>query len=131
MAERLVVIAEVAERLRGLGTANFLYSDSDALFVHADHRTQPGSDVVLPGLHVLARSCEEPVPNLAGSGVTLETASQALTLVASVPLTTEDWRPMARGEVLAIADGRILERYLATPASDVGRVCRPHDSQGG
>jgi len=113
LTERLGVIAEVSKRLRGLGTANFLYADSDALFVHADHRTEPGSDRVLPGLYVLARSCQEPVPDLSGSGVVLETARQALTLVASVPLTAEDWQPLPRGEVLAIADGRILERCPA------------------
>jgi len=113
LAERLGVIAEVSARLRTLGTANFLYSDSDVLFVHADHRTQPGSEVVLPGLYVLARSCQESVPDLSGSGVVLETAQQALTLVASVPLTDEDWRPLARGEVLAIAGGSILDRCLA------------------
>jgi glutamine amidotransferase len=110
LAERLDVITGVSRRLRALGTANFLYSDSDALFVHADRRTQPGSEEVLPGLYVLARSCEEPVPDLSGSGVVLETARQALTLVASVPLTAEDWQPLPRGEVLAIAAGRILER---------------------
>ncbi len=113
LAERLRVIAEIARRLRGLGTANFLYSDSDALFVHADRRTQPGSDVVLPGLYVLARSCEESVPDLSGSGVVLKTVQQALTLVASVPLTDEDWQPLSRGEVLAIRGGNVVDRCLA------------------
>lgn len=108
LTERLAIITEVAGRLRERGTANFLYSDSDALFVHADQRTQPGSDRVLPGLYVLARSCQEPVPDLSGAGVVLETARQALTLVASVPLTGEDWQPLARGEVLAIRGGGIL-----------------------
>lgn len=109
-ADRLAVITEVARRLRELGTANFLYADSDTLFVHADRRTQPDSDTVLPGLYALARSCEESVPDLSGSGVVLKTVQQALTLVASVPLTAEDWRPLARGEVLAIRGGGIAER---------------------
>jgi glutamine amidotransferase len=110
MADRLAVITEVARRLRELGPANFLYADGDTLFVHADRRTEPGSDTVLPGLYVLARSCQESVPDLSASGVILKTVQQALTLVASVPLTGEDWRPLARGEVLAIRSGGIAER---------------------
>ena len=44
---------------------------------------------VLPGLYVLERACREDMPHLTGSGVALTTVHQALTLVASVPLTDE------------------------------------------
>ena len=36
--ERLNVVAEAAAVLRRLGNANFFYSDSDTLFLHADQR---------------------------------------------------------------------------------------------
>ena len=35
LAERLHAAAEFAARLRGFGPANFLYTDGDALFAHA------------------------------------------------------------------------------------------------
>lgn len=110
--ERFGLVVGFAAHLRGLGIANFLYADSDALFVHSDHRTPPGSEEVLPGLHVLARGCMEEVPDLSGSGVTLTTVQQSLTLVASAPLTDEAWQPLADGEVLAIRGGEIVERQL-------------------
>ena len=107
---RLQVIADFAADLRALGSANFLYTDSDTLFVHAHRRTLPGSDQVLPGLFVLERSCAEEVPDLSGSGVKLETVQQALTLIASVPLTDESWQVLAPGELLAVRAGSIIER---------------------
>jgi glutamine amidotransferase len=110
LSDRLAVIGEFSRRLRELGTANFLYSDSEVLFAHADHRTPPDSQARFPGLHVLERSCQEAVPDLSGSGVMLQNAAQALTLVASVPLTDEAWQPMRQGEILAIEGGRILQR---------------------
>jgi len=113
LVQRLDTFNAFVDELRELGSANLIYSDSDALFVHAHRRTEPDSEVVLPGMYVLSRDCEEQVPDLSGSGVTLLTSRQALTLVASVPLTGEDWRPLAEGEVLAIKDGMIVERSHA------------------
>ena len=109
---RLDVLAAFAAELRPMGPANFLYADGDTLFVHAHRRTELNDDTVLPGLFVLERTCREEMPHLSGSGVALATVHQALTLAASVPLTDEPWRPLARGEVLAIAEGRILESRL-------------------
>lgn len=110
---RLREFMRFARRLRERGSANLIYSDSDALFVHSHRRTEPGAKRVLPGMFVLSRSCEEAVPDLSGSGVTLETKRQALTLVASVPLTGEAWRPLGEGEVLVVRDGVIVEKSLA------------------
>lgn len=110
--ERLAVVAGVAREFRALGSANFLYSDSDVLFIHADRRTQPGQDTELPGLFMLERSCEESVPDLSGSGVELKSVQQALALAASVPLTDEDWQPLPRGTLLAIRDGAAVGRLL-------------------
>ena len=107
---RLDLVAEFASRLREFGIANFLYADGDALFVHADHRIPPGSEKVLPGLHVLTRGCEEEVPDMSGAGVTLITVQQTLTLVASEPLTDEAWQPLTRGEVLAVQGGAVVRR---------------------
>ena len=108
--QRFAVVAGFAARLRKLGIANFLYADGDALFAHSDHRIPPGSEEVVPGMYVLERGCEEEVPDMSGSGVTLKTVQQALTLVASAPLTDEAWQPLANGELLAIRGGHIVDR---------------------
>ena len=112
MEQRFELVADFASRLRQLGIANFLYADSDTLFAHSDHRIPPGTEEVLPGMHVLERGCTEEVPDMSDSGVTLKTVQQALTLVASAPLTDEAWHPLAQGEVLAIRGGEIVGRRL-------------------
>jgi glutamine amidotransferase len=99
-----------AHALAELGPANLIYSDSDVLMVHAHRRTEPDSEDVLPGLYMLARSCSERGPDLAESGVKLEPFRQALTLLASVPLTDEDWVPLAEGEILAVRSGVVVQR---------------------
>ena len=108
LAERFAAIASYAATLRELGPANFIYSDSHTLLVHADHRVDMVSDARLPGIYLLERSCDEAVPDLAASGVILQTARQALTLVASVPLTDEPWDAIADGKLLAIENGAVV-----------------------
>ena len=46
---RLNLIADFAADLRPFGPANFLYADSDVLFVHADRPSQPGGEIQPPG----------------------------------------------------------------------------------
>lgn len=110
---RLRRFAEFARALAELGPANLIYSDSDVMLVHAHRRTEPGSDDVLPGLHLLTRSCSENGPDLVESGVSLEPVRQALSLLASVPLTDEEWAPLAEGEVLAVRSGIVIHRLAA------------------
>lgn len=110
LAVRLDVIGGFAAELRAQGIANFLYADGDTLFAHADRRVLPEEPTAQPGLYMLTRNCAEPVPDLSRSGVTLTTADQLLTLLASVPLTAETWQPLPRGELLAIANGQLQGR---------------------
>lgn len=109
LTERLCVIAGLAEELRALGTANFIYGDSTALFVHADRRTQSDGVIRPPGLYLLQRACWRPGPELEEAGISLATVRQDVALVASVPLTDELWRPLGEGEVLALQEGRCLD----------------------
>lgn len=111
---RLDVVHAFAHALHALGTANFLYADGDALFVHGHRRTQRDGKTTPPGLHTLTRRCEgEPgtydVPGLAvehGEG-----GAQQVTLVASVPLSAEPgWQALEAGVVLALRDGAIVAR---------------------
>lgn len=105
---RLRVIEAFAAELRGLGPANFLYCDGDALFALADRRHQDDGTIRPPGLWRLARHCAAG-GELSASGLRIEAhgASQDVVLVASVPLTPEDWIPLARGELLVARIGHL------------------------
>jgi len=111
---RLDVVCAFAQALRALGPANFLYADGDALFVHGHRRTQADGTMAPPGLHSLSRRCAgEPatydVPGLAVSHH--ESGEQQVTLVASVPLSSEaGWHALREGEVLALRDGVVVAR---------------------
>ena len=113
---RLEVVAEFAAELRPLGPFNFVYSDGDALFVHAHRRKQSDGEVRPPGLHLLVRSCNEEAIDLTKSGVMLAPLAQELALVASVPLTDEPWEPIGEGEIIVLAHGVVWARGDASSA---------------
>lgn len=106
---RLDVVASFAADLRALGPANFLYCDSDALFVHADRRSQSDGTIRSPGLWRLERHCRTGGGALDAQGLRLSAADaeQDVQLVASVPLTGEGWVPLAEGSVHALRLGRV------------------------
>jgi len=105
---RKQVIAQFAAILRELGPANFLYCDGDALFAHADRRHQNDGSIRAPGMWRLARRCPAG-GELAAEGLRIasEGGEQEVLLVASVPLTREEWVPLAEGEILIARQGRI------------------------
>jgi glutamine amidotransferase len=105
LSERFGVLAAHAAEWRRLGPSNFLYADGDALFVHADRRTQRDGRIRAPGLYLLQRCCWRSAPELADSGVELQTIRQDVALVASTPLTDELWQPLGEGELIALSDG--------------------------
>jgi len=105
LAERLAVIDAHAAELRALGPANFLYADGDALFVHAHQRTQLDGRLRPPGLYLLQRCCWRSAPELADSGVELQSVRQDVALVASAPLTEELWQPLGEGDLIALSKG--------------------------
>jgi len=114
---RLEIVADFAAWLRPLGPFNFVYSDGDALFVHAHRRIQSDGEVRPPGLHLLVRSCNEQAADLSKSGVMLAPLDQELALVASVPLTDEQWEPIGEGVVIALTQGIVWARVPDSPAT--------------
>ncbi len=108
-AQRLEVLAEFASRLRAIGVANFLYSDGDLLFAHAHRRHHPDG-IRPPGLHLLLRD-KDSAHRLTAEGVAIEIkgeAAHALALIASVPLTTKSWQPLAESRVIALRGGHLV-----------------------
>ena len=112
--QRLDLVAAFAADLRPLGPANFLYADGDTLFAHGHRRFQPSTgNIAPPGLHVLSRHCELAQTRVDGDGVSVAGGFQDVVLVASFPLSNEGWRPLAEGEVIAIASGKVRGSRLA------------------
>jgi glutamine amidotransferase len=107
--KRLAAVAEVAADLRKLGPANFLYADGDALFAHGHRRIQSATGAVVPpGLFLLSRRCVDADQGVHATGLTLAPGYQDVLLVASVPLTQVDWRPLAEGEIVAVSAGQVV-----------------------
>lgn len=96
---RLAIVAQFAAAMRALGPANFLYCDSDALFIHGHRRSAgTGKPAIAPGLHILQRAC---------------TPGQRVVLAASVPLTGEPgWQALREGELVAARSGDIVARMV-------------------
>ena len=109
---RVQIVTDFARRMRKLGTANFLYSDGDVVFVHGHRRFQsPENTNPGPGLHFIIRHDPEKGQPIKGhGGVSVNDTDQPVFLAASVPLTNESWTPLNDGELLVVRDGEILER---------------------
>ncbi len=111
LADRLAIVAEMAEAFRKLGAANFLYSDGDVLFAHAHkrHWDEGGgrfSPARPPGLCIATRR------DLSVKGLRVEAPHDhaSVLYVASVPLTSEGWAPVPEGTVLALQEGSEVAR---------------------
>jgi glutamine amidotransferase len=107
--ERLSVVSQFAADLRQLGPANFLYADGDTLFAHGHRRIQAASgDIRPPGLFLLSRRCADADETVNASGVSVAPGFQEVLLIASVPLTDENWRPFGEGELVAVSAGQTV-----------------------
>lgn len=103
LEQRLRAFTHFATHMSTFGTANFLYSDSDYLFVHSHYRCQENDTTQHPGLYLLERKCHE--HNI--HDVVTE-PDQQMTLLASRPLSTENWQPLASHTVLVIQNGHVV-----------------------
>ncbi len=107
--ERLAVVAQFAADLRRLGPANFLYADGDILFAHGHRRLNTSTgEVRPPGLWVLSRQCAHASEAVHAEGMSVAPGFQEVSLIASVPLTGDGWRPLAEGEIVAVSAGRAI-----------------------
>lgn len=112
------IVSAFAAELRSLGPANFLYSDSDVLYVHAHRRMHGAAGIRPPGLHVIERRCPagEHSWNALGLAIASNADEQRVLLAASMPLTDEAaWQALGEGELVAVRSGEIVRR--ARPAS--------------
>lgn len=111
---RIAAIAAFAATLRPLGPANFVYCDGEYLYAHGHRRTQSDGSLEPPGLHMLNGEdigCRE----FRGAGVTARCPGGQAVIFASVPLSADHWTPLAEGELVVTAAGRVAHRQLPLP----------------
>jgi len=117
---RKKIISGFARQIGTLGSANFLYSDGDALFVHGHLRTQSDGSVRAPGLHYISVSCDYGLGRSELASVKLESDQvQKVTLVATTPLNEGDWTPMLEGELLILKGGEIVDSETGLEPSEL------------
>jgi glutamine amidotransferase len=114
LRDRFLIVSSFADELRALGPANFLYSDGDLLFAHGHRRKHADTGrVEAPGLVLLQKHCQDGQRGIVAKGLSIQGDGQLVTLFASVPLTAEQWEPLAEGELVAVARGQLVARQLA------------------
>jgi predicted glutamine amidotransferase len=111
LKDRLAVVTEFAAEMRPLGIANFLYSDGEFVFGHGHRRTQADGIVAPPGLWCRHRH-RAGTPAPPGVAITADDGDQEITLLASVPVTEGDWRPLGEGEIVVVAAGELVTSGL-------------------
>lgn len=105
---RFGIFCEFANRMATLGAANFLYSDGEYLFAHAHRRRHDDGEIRAPGLYLLCRSHHE---HDVLAGMTINEgmhADQSIVLLASVPLSNENWQVVPEHTALAMRNGEVV-----------------------
>ncbi len=111
LEDRFDIVVDFARSLDRLGMANFIYSDGDAVFVHGNRRREKVSDPPRPpGLCLLDRAEGASPTGLYTSGLRISAGQDRgeMVLIASVPLTDENWRPLAEGELVVLRRGSVV-----------------------
>jgi len=114
VTDRMSVFAAFAGAMSERGSANFLYSDGDVLFVHAHRRIYEEnggfSEPRAPGLSIRNCTACQQGPEYACEGLKLRLGHQHTTLLASVPLDADGWEPLPERTALAIRSGAEIAR---------------------
>lgn len=110
--QRNKVFVEFAKEMQSLGLANFIYSDSEYVFIYSDKRVirdKNNKNLRLPGLHVLQRKCDIDIFDTTIHGITMaKKQAQNVVLVSSVPLNDENWVALETGDAMILKDGEII-----------------------
>lgn len=105
LQDKAAVIESVFNSFAQMGPANFVYTDGQHLFAFGNRRKQANGKIEAPGLHYLIRKCQKE-DNVELSGVNLQTEKQSIVLIASVPLSNEDWKPFTENQLMVIKNGK-------------------------
>ncbi len=108
LEQRIEVLAEKFYSWSLLGPANIIYSDAEYLYAFANRRTQRDGGMRPPGLYYLTRDSVVHRHMNELVGVELEGSPKRITLIASVPLSRENWHPLAENELIVCKEGELV-----------------------
>ncbi len=114
LEQRHNVFSYFAEEMRDLGLANFIYSDSEFVFIYSHKRevkNKHNSDGIttLPGLYFLQRKCQIDVFDSTIKGLKMSKRQpQNVVLVSSVPLNNENWIAIEPQQSMVLKNGEIV-----------------------
>jgi glutamine amidotransferase len=110
LANRLQVFTAFCNEMRRYGIANFIYSDSDYTFIHSHKRlVKADMKTTSAGLHILHRNCPTQTSSSNINGLQIKTDKpQHVIIVASVPLSNENWEALQEGEIKVLQNGMIV-----------------------
>lgn len=111
LQDRSALVDKIFTELAELGIANFLYSDGDYLYAFANKRNQLNGNIEPPGMYFLERQCRCDSKALKSAGVDINCDPQQVFLFASVPLTDEQWQPLAQCKLLVVENGDLKSGY--------------------
>lgn len=107
--ERLKHFAQFADEMSDLGSANFLYSDGDSLFVHSHRRIYEEnggfSEPRAPGLSIRNCIACQQGPEWEVEGCHISIGHQKSILFASVPLDETGWEAIPEKTAIAVHKG--------------------------
>ncbi len=105
LAARYKVFDNFVSKMRTLGLANIIYSDSEYVFIHSHKRISPEAKH-LPGLYMTCRRCSADESDIPIEGLELNKSnSKDVVLIASVPLSDEKWFEIPEGEIRILRNG--------------------------
>ena len=119
--DRMAIVSQFAADVRPLGQANFIYGDSDVLFVHGQKRHYELPDGSMteprpPGLNVLTK--QRATGDRVAAGLEVAVKGRQAMLFASVPLTDDRWVPLPEGALLAVRNGHLLAQEDPAPSAN-------------
>ena len=108
LRQRTDVVQRAFKFFSQLGQANFIYTDGEYLFAFANERTQSSGKIAPPGLHYLARDAHFDPLKTKIAGFDIISSGHEQLLLASVPLTDENWIPLEREQLIVVKSGNIV-----------------------
>lgn len=112
LIRRYEVFKSFADEMSTLGLANFIYSDSEYIYIYSHIREvkdSDGNEITLPGLYVLQRNCDINVFDTEIKGLHMpKTQALNVVLASSVPLNNENWVALEAGQSMVFKNGEIV-----------------------
>jgi len=108
LEQRIDVVQQAFTLFSQFGQANFIYTDGDYHYAFANERTQLNGKIDPPGLHYLARDIHSDPAITKIIGIDMNGVEQEQVLLASVPLTNENWCAFERNQLIVVQSGKFL-----------------------